>query len=91
MVSAHFVPGLRTYLSKVPKRTEGPTKAYPPHEHLNYYGQSHLKITLLPKSPIMPNSLKKKPYEGTHCVDRAFCRTRLQSVESIKLYVSFAE
>jgi len=25
----------------------------------------------------MPISLKKKPYVGPHCVDLAFCRTRL--------------
>ena len=46
MVSAHFVPGLRTYLSEVPKRFEGPTKAYQRHKHLNLYGKSDLKISL---------------------------------------------
>jgi len=35
MKSAHFVPGLRTYLSEVPKRFEGPPKADQRHEHLN--------------------------------------------------------
>ena len=31
----HFVPGLLTYLSEVPKWFKGPTKAYRRHEHLN--------------------------------------------------------
>jgi hypothetical protein len=47
MISSHFVPGLRTDLSEVPKRFECPTKDYSRHEHLNYYGNSDLKISLL--------------------------------------------
>jgi len=34
-ISAHFVPGLPTYLSEVPTRLEGPMKAYPRHAHLD--------------------------------------------------------
>jgi len=35
MISAHFVPGMRTYLSEVPNRFKGPTKAHRRHEHLD--------------------------------------------------------